>query len=229
MARKKKYTDTEIIKEIQKIYKKFNEIPLHDKWENKDYNSYISHATIKLRFGSWNKAMVKAINKSNEKKPKVKVSCKQCNSNFLKYKNQIKKTKNNFCSHSCHATYLNLNKRHGTRRSKLEVWLEEKLPKIYPSLDFHFNLKDTINSELDIYIPKLKLAFELNGIFHYEPIFGKKKLSQTQNNDSRKFQACLEKGIELCIIDVSQLKNFKPDRAKKYLDIICDIIEKAKA
>ena len=31
--------------------------------------------------------------------------------------------------------------------------------------------------------------------------------------------------IELCIIDVSGSKNFKPERDKKYLDIIISIIE----
>ena len=50
------------------------------------------------------------------------------------------------------------------------------------------------------------------------------KLNQIQNNDSRKFQACIEQGIELCIIDTSSLKYFKEQTAKKYLDIICDII-----
>jgi len=91
---------------------------------------------------------------------------------------------------------------------------------------FHFNCKDTINSELDIYIPSLKLAFELNGIYHYEPIHGQKKLDQIKNNDHRKFQACLEKEIEFCIIDSSSLKYFKPINAQKYLEIICNIIDK---
>lgn len=106
----------------------------------------------------------------------------------------------------------------------MEIWLEGQLPKLYPKLEFHFNRKDTINSELDIYIPSLKLAFELNGIFHYEPIYGQKKLGQIQNNDNRKFQACLEKDIELCIIDVSGLKYFKPDKVQEYLDIITSVI-----
>ena len=79
----------------------------------------------------------------------------------------------------------------------------------YPNLEIHYNRKDAINSELDIYIPELELAFELNGIFHYEPIYGAEKLQQIQNNDDRKFQACLEKGISLCIIDTSSLKYFK--------------------
>ena len=82
-----------------------------------------------------------------------------------------------------------------------------------------------MNSELDIYIPSLKLAFELNGIFHYEPIYGEDKLNKVKNNDGRKYQACFENKIELCIIDVSGSKNFKPERDKKYLDIIISIIE----
>lgn len=84
--------------------------------------------------------------------------------------------------------------------------------------------KDTINGELDIYIPSLKLAFELNGIFHYEPIYNQLQLEKTQNNDQRKFQACLEKGIELCIIDVSKQKYFKESTSQQYLKIITDII-----
>jgi hypothetical protein len=87
--------------------------------------------------------------------------------------------------------------------------LQEKLTILFPSLDIHYNRKDAINSELDIYIPSLKLAIELNGIFHYEPIYDQDKLDQIQNNDHRKFQACAENGISLCIIDTSSLKYFK--------------------
>jgi hypothetical protein len=105
------------------------------------------------------------------------------------------------------------------------VWLENQLLSTYPNLDIVYNGKETINSELDIYIPSLKLAFELNGIFHYEPIYGQDKLSATQNNDCRKFQACLEQGIEMVIMDVSSLKYFKPQNAEKYLNIIKKILD----
>jgi hypothetical protein len=134
------------------------------------------------------------------------------------------KSVNSFCSRSCTASYNNKNKTHGTRRSKLEAWLEEQLGILHPDIIFHFNRKDAINSELDIHIPALKLAFELNGIFHYEPIYGEAKMKQIQNNDTRKFQACLERGIELCIIDSSKLSYFKPANAQKYLRIIDGII-----
>ena len=109
--------------------------------------------------------------------------------------------------------------------AKLESFKKTAVEKGYKNIEIHFNRKDAINSELDIYIPSLKLAFELNGIFHYEPIYGKDKLDQIQNNDNRKFQACMEKEIELCIIDSSSFKHFKEEKAKKYLDIIVEILK----
>ena len=153
------------------------------------------------------------------------LECRNCGKPFYKTPSEIKKTKNHFCSRSCAATHNNQNKTHGTRRSKLEFWLEQELPLLFPDLELHFNRKDTINSELDIYIPSLKLAFELNGIFHYEPIYGEHKLSQIRNNDQRKFQACLEQEIELCIIDSSGQKYFKDKSSRKYLDIISTLIK----
>lgn len=118
-----------------------------------------------------------------------------------------------------------MHKKIGIRRSKLEIYLEKRLSFLYPNLKILYNDKAAINSELDIYISSLQLAFELNGIFHYEPIYGNKKLNQTQNNDERKFQACAENGISLCIIDTSQQKHFTEKSSQKYLKIICDIID----
>jgi len=166
---------------------------------------------------------------SQKRRTAVEVTCKLCEKVFYKVPVNIKKTKNNFCSSSCAGTYSNTHKTKGTRRSKLEAWLEEQLTEKYPNLIFHFNRKDAIESELDIYIPELKLAFELNGIFHYEPIHGSEKLNQIQNNDHRKFAACIEKEISLCIIDVSHLKYFKHSNCVKYLDIITSIIEGGQA
>ncbi len=165
----------------------------------------------------------KCQNKSQESKESV--TCFNCNTEFYKTRSQIKKTKNNFCSKSCAATYNNKNKTHGTRRSKLETWLEEKLISLYPNLEFHFNQKTAINSELDIYIPSLNLAFELNGIFHYEPIYGINKLQQIQENDISKSKACHEAKIDLCTIDTSGQKYVKPSTSQKYFDIINNIIK----
>jgi very-short-patch-repair endonuclease len=167
-------------------------------------------------------------NTGTNRNDSVNVTCKNCNVEFKKGYYAVKHHPNHFCTKSCAAKYNNTHKTHGTRRSKLEVWLEEQLSLNYPNLEIHFNRKDTINSELDIYIPSMKLAFELNGIYHYEPIHGSELLERIQNNDNRKFQACLERGIEFCIIDSSSLTYFKPTNAKKYLDIICKLISEKK-
>lgn len=158
------------------------------------------------------------------------MSCTQCAKQFRKMANQIKRSKsgNHFCSRSCAATFNNRNKKHGTRRSKLEVWLEEQLASVFPDENIHYNRKDAIQAELDIYFPDRNLAFELNGIFHYEPIYGPEKLATIQSNDQRKFQACLEQGIELCVIDTSWMKYFKPKRGQKVLDIILKVLEQQK-
>lgn len=159
------------------------------------------------------------------KEPTQEVECLNCKKNFLKVASEIRKTENHFCSSSCAATYNNTHKTTGTRRSKLEAYLEEQLQVLFPELEILFNDKTAINSELDIYIPSMELAFELNGIFHYEPIFGEDKLNQIQNNDGNKFQKCQENQISLCIIDTSSQKRFTELSSKKYLDIIISIIE----
>lgn len=165
-------------------------------------------------------------NNNNLGKTSTITTCGFCNKEIVISSSVIKKSKSGkvFCSQSCSCSYNNEHKIVGTRRSKLETWLEQQLVLLYPALQIDFNKKETINSELDIYIPSLKLAFELNGLFHYEPIFGKDKLKSIQTNDQRKFQACLEQGIEFCIIDSSRQKHFTEQSSQKYLDIICQII-----
>jgi hypothetical protein len=157
-------------------------------------------------------------------KKKQEVNCRNCNKQFEKTLNQIKKTLNHFCCQSCSTTYNNKHKIIGNKRSKLEIWLEEQLTQLYPNINIHFNRKDAIGSELDIYIPSLNLAIELNGIFHYEPRYGTNKLGQIQNNDKSKSLACHEAKIDLCIIDTSKQKYVKPSTSQKYLDIIINII-----
>lgn len=157
----------------------------------------------------------------------VTLPCEICKTPTTRRLSQFKRSKSAhiFCGHPCAATYVNLHKTTGIRRSKLEIWLETKLKILYPNLQILFNDKTTINSELDIYFPTISLAVELNGVFHYEPIYGPNKLEQIQSNDSRKFQACLEKGIELLIINTSKHIYFKEKAMLPYLKIIQKIVD----
>lgn len=166
---------------------------------------------------------------NNDSRKTIKnVKCNNCGVLFLKLPNQIKRSLNSFCSRSCSTVYNNKNKTYGIRRSKLESWLEERLTNMYPEIIFEFNKKNIINSELDIYIPSLNVAFEINGIFHYEPIFGVDKLNSIKENDKLKIKLCHNAKIDLYTIDVSSQKYFKPKTSQKYLDIVINIIEEAK-
>ena len=153
----------------------------------------------------------------------TEVQCKNCSVVFTKHNCAL--NENNFCSQTCSAKFNNKNKKFGVRRSKLELFLETELSKIYNQLEIRFNKKDTINSELDIYIPQLKLAFELNGIFHYKPIYGLKKLEQIKINDSEKSKACLDNNIELHVIDCSTLTHYNNMKALPFLEKVKIIID----
>lgn len=154
------------------------------------------------------------------------LKCAWCGKEVLKTRAEIvgSKSGNVFCGHSCAAKYNNTHKTTGNRRSKLEEYIKTKIEEAYPLLDVRYNEKDAIGSELDIYIPSLKLAFELNGIYHYEPIHGEEKLKSIQENDNRKFKRCIEEKISLCTIDSSGLKYFKEKNAMKYWEIVKNII-----
>ncbi len=150
------------------------------------------------------------------------VECFLCGKSFLAQMSQ-RGGKHIFCSRSCSCRYRNNNKTAGFLRSKLELWLESQLSELYPNLTIVYNDRKTIKAELDILLPSLNLAFELNGPFHYENIFG--RLKETQDNDKRKFAACHEAGISLCVIDTSSQRYFKISSSEKFLEMIKTIID----
>ena len=154
--------------------------------------------------------------------------CKNCEVEVYRSIGELRKSKNVFCGHSCKAIFWNKEKNYGVNRSKIEIWIEEEIKKRY-TFEISFNDRKILNNlELDIYIPDFNIAFELNGIFHYQPIFGDDKLKITENNDLRKFKECEEKNIKLYVIDISDSKRFNKERDKKYLDFILNKIENTK-
>ena len=153
------------------------------------------------------------------------VNCLNCRKDFYKRKNQIKKHPNNFCNHSCAASYNNTHKKYGIRRSKLEMYIEKELSVLYLDLEIHYNKKTTIGSELDIYIPLLKMAIEINGPTHYFPIFGEETYNSILKNDQKKKDKCIQHDIDLYSIDVSRFSHFKEDHARVYLNSIIDLIK----
>lgn len=156
---------------------------------------------------------------------RIQCRCTACGKEFFKRHSQLKEHRNDFCNKSCSAHYNNKNKTHGTRRSKLEKWLETTINKHIPDLKILYNSKIAIGSELDIYIPSLSLAFEVNGIFHYKPIHGPDRLEKIQRMDAEKRQMCEELGIMLITINTSSQRVFTEVSSMIYLETILDTIK----
>lgn len=155
------------------------------------------------------------------------LECSTCGTGFKMVKSNADKSKSgkNFCSKSCACSYNNAHKKYGTRRSKFEKYAQLRIENQFPELEIHFNRRDKILSELDIYIPTLNIAFEFNGIFHYKPIFGADKLSTIKANDQKKEILCKAIGVKLFCLDISSIKNFTQCSADPYISEISSIIE----
>jgi len=70
-----------------------------------------------------------------------------------------------------------------------------------------------------------ELEFKLAKIKdRYMPIYGINRFQITQSYDSIKVQTCLERNIDLSVIDVSKQKRFKPENSQEYLNIILNKI-----
>lgn len=81
---------------------------------------------------------------SRKENQTVKTFCKNCNNEVIKLLNQYNRSSNHFCSQSCCGTYSNKNKTKGIRRSKFEVYIENKLTELYSNLEIVYSDKITI-------------------------------------------------------------------------------------
>jgi very-short-patch-repair endonuclease len=153
------------------------------------------------------------------------LTCDNCGDSFEKRKSLYKEGTGHFCGSSCAASFNNKHREQGKKTSRLEKWLNPRLQNNFPGLEIHFNKKNAINSELDIYIPSLKLAIELNGELHYKNIFSQSMLESIQKNDQEKVIACKEAGIELVVIDTSAAQYITTKLGYRYLIQVAGIIK----
>lgn len=87
------------------------------------------------------------------------------------------------------------------------------------------NDRTAIGLELDLYFPSLSMAIEINGVFHYMPIYGQRKLERITRNDQLKLERCRLKCIDLHTLDVSSCKNMNlAANMELYYSLIKDLV-----
>lgn len=185
---------------------------------NKDFREVFFHL-------NQNKKHYCSVECRNEgSKKQIEIECWYCHKKIMKQVRKFKMHKSHFCSKSCRTKY-HVPCRLSGSRSKLEKIIENEFKILYPTLEIHYNNRDAIGSELDIYIPIIKTGIQLNGPTHYVDIYGLEKLERTQKMDKQKEDVCKNKGIHLCIIDVRGLTYYKKDRVDKYINMVKTIID----
>ena len=149
------------------------------------------------------------------------MKCQQCGKKF-----EPASKKAQFCSQHCSGVFIMAHiKRSGSKISRLELYIKEILQSTY-SFPIYFNKIEEILMELDIYIPHLKLAFEINGPSHYRPIHGEAPLKRTIKNDRKKRRLCTAKGISLHVICTNNQRNYSEETSAKYLKKVKEFIDK---
>jgi hypothetical protein len=157
-----------------------------------------------------------------KKPPHADTVCANCGKRIVKKKSIIsKKSRKVFCTKTCeYAFNRKYNQSHG-QRSYLEVFIEKQLKTKFPKLNIKYNIKQVIGSELDIYIPLLKIAIEINGIHHYKPIYGQDKLDEVKKNDRKKVYECKKNNIKLYRLNVyKNRRRSDEDHLKRVIGII---------
>lgn len=124
-----------------------------------------------------------------------------------------------FCNGTCRNLLLNSTKEIGGFYKGYNISAWEKIFQevlIEHKIDFEANKRDLIKShyEIDIWLPKYKMAIELNGIWHYssKPYGGNEEaLKRRQTKDKIKQDEVLALGYQFVVIEDRQIidKDYK--------------------
>lgn len=153
------------------------------------------------------------------------VQCATCDKSFEKIQCYINRTSKSFCSAECYYKCPDKINHFTCHRSKAEDYLSSLILNDFPQINIIHNDTATLNNglEIDLCIPELFIAIELNGPTHYTNIYGENNLLKTQDRDKRKICGLVELNYQLFIINISCFKNLKqakPHIQHEYQNII---------
>ena len=100
--------------------------------------------------------------------------------------------------------------------SKLEKFIRDGLTKAGFKVDYHREgLITNVKLQIDMYLPEVGIAIEIDGPSHFFPIWGEANLRRNQRADSHKTGLLLEKGFVL--IRVKQLQKSVSNKLQRGL------------
>jgi very-short-patch-repair endonuclease len=98
--------------------------------------------------------------------------------------------------------------------SKLETYILKNLLKDGYKVDFHKeHILANTKLQIDLFIPTMSIAIEIDGPSHFEPVWGEDVLEKNKKYDKKKNGLILGKGLKL--IRVQQKKDFSRTRADR--------------
>lgn len=111
--------------------------------------------------------------------------------------------------------------------SKLEKFLLTALIKDGMKVDFHKEQTLlTTKLQIDLFLPSINVAIEVDGPSHFEPVWGDQALQRNISYDTKKQGLILGKGLAL--IRIKQNKDFSKARAHVIYDELKKIIDNIK-
>jgi very-short-patch-repair endonuclease len=101
--------------------------------------------------------------------------------------------------------------------SKLEKFLQTKLIGSGHKVDFHKEQSlVTTKLQIDLFLPNLNIAIEVDGPSHFAPVWGKDALARNKNYDQKKEGLIFGRGWHL--IRIKQTKDFSNARGNKIFE-----------
>jgi very-short-patch-repair endonuclease len=109
--------------------------------------------------------------------------------------------------------------------SKLEKFIHKKLLSLGYQVQFHKEQSlITTKLQIDIFLPTINTAIEVDGPSHFEPVWGEKSLARNIGYDQKKEGLITGRGWHL--IRIKQLKDYSPTRASEVITKLIPILER---
>jgi len=113
----------------------------------------------------------------------------------------------------------------GREGSKIEKIIQEGLRESGYNVIFHKEgLVENVNLQLDLFIPELKLAVEIDGPSHFLPIWGEEKLQKKVAGDLEKNGLLLKSGYSIIRVKC-MTKNMTKRKGRNVLNFILNEIK----